>query len=53
MKTIAVNAELEHGLEQKISINIRALTFVATMYLPASLLAVCAVFISVSLLQRN
>jgi Mg2+ and Co2+ transporter CorA len=39
MKTIAVNAELEHSLEQKISINIRALSFVATVYLPASLLA--------------
>jgi branched-subunit amino acid ABC-type transport system permease component len=48
MKTIAVNAELEHSLEQKISINIRALSFVATVYLPASLLAVCALLIFLS-----
>jgi hypothetical protein len=37
---IAVNGEVEHKLEQGTAINIRALTVVATLYLPAFLLAV-------------
>ncbi|RSM01318.1 hypothetical protein CEP52_008625 [Fusarium oligoseptatum] len=36
---MSVNSEMERGLEQKSSTNIRALTVVATLYLPASLLA--------------
>ena len=40
MMAIAVNGEVEHKLEQGTAVNIRALTVVATLYLPASLLAV-------------
>jgi hypothetical protein len=40
MSGIAINDEMEHKLEEGISTNVRALTVVATLYLPASLLAV-------------
>lgn len=40
MKVIAMNGEVEHSLEQKTATNVRALTFAATLYLPASLLSV-------------
>ncbi|KAI1429752.1 hypothetical protein F5Y12DRAFT_795297 [Xylaria sp. FL1777] len=39
MMGIAVNSEMEHELEEASSTNVRALTLVATLYLPASLLA--------------
>ncbi|EHK43559.1 hypothetical protein TRIATDRAFT_320809 [Trichoderma atroviride IMI 206040] len=39
MMNIAVMGEMEHEVEKKTAVNIRALTFVATLYLPASLLA--------------
>ncbi|KAI3334722.1 hypothetical protein F4824DRAFT_467014 [Ustulina deusta] len=39
MVGIAVNSEMEHELEEASSTNVRALTVVATLYLPASLLA--------------
>ncbi|PNP54870.1 hypothetical protein THARTR1_04559 [Trichoderma harzianum] len=39
MMNIAVMGEIEHEVEKKTAVNIRALTFVATLYLPASLLA--------------
>jgi len=39
MEEIAVNAEMERNLEQKSATSVRALTVVATLYLPASLLA--------------
>ncbi|KAJ8124953.1 hypothetical protein O1611_g8688 [Lasiodiplodia mahajangana] len=39
MTTIAVNGEMEHKVEQKTAANVRALTVVATLYLPASLLS--------------
>ncbi|KAI0543382.1 hypothetical protein F4679DRAFT_120583 [Xylaria curta] len=39
MTTIAVNREKEHKVEQKTAVNVRALTVVATLYLPASLLS--------------
>ncbi|KAI0968146.1 hypothetical protein F4678DRAFT_443418 [Xylaria arbuscula] len=39
MMGIAVNSEMEHELEEASSTNVRALTVVATLYLPASLLA--------------
>ncbi|KAI0811762.1 hypothetical protein GGR55DRAFT_641679 [Xylaria sp. FL0064] len=39
MRDIAVNSEMEHELEEASSTNVRALTVVATLYLPASLLA--------------
>ncbi|TGJ81222.1 hypothetical protein E0Z10_g7549 [Xylaria hypoxylon] len=39
MTSIAVSGDLEHKLEQKTAVNVRALTLVATLYLPASLLS--------------
>ncbi|KAJ3576581.1 hypothetical protein NPX13_g3649 [Xylaria arbuscula] len=39
MTSIAVSGEMEHKLEQKTAVNVRALTVVATLYLPASLLS--------------
>ncbi|KAI1358710.1 hypothetical protein F5Y08DRAFT_332901 [Xylaria arbuscula] len=39
MTSIAVGGEMEHKLEQKTAVNVRALTVVATLYLPASLLS--------------
>jgi hypothetical protein len=40
MTSIAVNGKMEHELEQRTAVNVRALTVVATLYLPASLLSV-------------
>ncbi|KAF2962938.1 hypothetical protein GQX73_g10643 [Xylaria multiplex] len=39
MTTIAVNGEMEHKVEQRTAVNVRSLTVVATLYLPASLLS--------------
>ncbi|KAJ8114156.1 hypothetical protein ONZ43_g4969 [Nemania bipapillata] len=39
MTSIAVSGDMEHKLEQKTAVNVRALTVVATLYLPASLLS--------------
>lgn len=39
MEEMSVNAEMERSLGQKSATNVRALTVVATLYLPASLLA--------------
>jgi hypothetical protein len=40
MTSVALHGEMEHKLEQRTAVNLRALTVVATLYLPASLLAV-------------
>ena len=40
MTAISVSGEMERELEQRTATNVRALTVVATLYLPASLLAV-------------
>lgn len=41
MKDIALQGEWENDLTQKTSITTKALTVVATVYLPANFLSVC------------